>query len=50
VSDFEVVGSGTRRVETAENGVGSTVFYYNPGVESSGDLEGDGRGEIKGKS
>lgn len=49
MSDFEVVGSGTRRVETAENGVGSTVFYYNLGVKSSGDRERDGRGEIKGK-
>lgn len=39
MSDFEVVGSGTRRVETAENGVGSTVFYYNLGVKSSGDRE-----------
>jgi hypothetical protein len=26
-------------VETAENGVGSTVFYYNLGVKSSGDRE-----------
>ena len=48
MSDFEVVGSGTRRVETAENGVGSTVFDYNPGVESSGERERDGRGETKG--
>lgn len=56
MSGFEVAGSGTRRVDTSENGVGSTVFYYNLGVKSSGDREGgrgeggrEGRGEIDGK-